>query len=218
MASYGALPRYGPSCRQSGACRIALVCRECGTRRVCFAWSRERIPSIVSVNSLPDYPLVVNVAMARREALANWAGQAIYVAAGEFVAAIALIMLFGIIGQQFRRAAGTEHRVAPHRGGGADERAAAARLCGAASDWLWSRTAYLRFVSITAGTAMIGPNDRPYVGRQRWEMVQSIRTTRDGVITRQTWRPGDRSTIFATNASAVTKAASCLGQRQSGVR
>src|SRR5262249_18580071 len=41
-----------------------------------------------------------------------------------------------------------------------------------ASDWLWEQDAELRFVSITPGTPMIGPSDKPYVGRRRWEIVE----------------------------------------------
>jgi PAS domain S-box-containing protein len=131
------------------------------------------IPSIVSVNPLPDYPLVMNVAMPRREALAHWAEQAIYVAAGEFVAAIALVMLFAIIGRQFRR---QQQQNAELQRTAEVARTNERRLrdyAELASDWFWEQDSDLRFVSITAGTAMIGPNDRPYVGRRRWEMVDS---------------------------------------------
>ncbi len=131
------------------------------------------IPSIVSVNPLADYPLVVNVAIPRREALANWADQAIYVAAGELVAALAFIMLFGIIGRQFRR---QQEQNAELQRTAEVARTNALRLrdyAELASDWFWEQDSELRFVSITAGTPMIGPDDKPYVGRRRWEMVES---------------------------------------------
>ena len=177
------------------------------------------IPSIVSVNPLPDYPLVMNVAMPRREALAHWAEQAIYVAAGEFVAAIALVMLFAIIGRQFRR---QQQQNAELQRTAEVARTNERRLrdyAELASDWFWEQDSDLRFVSITAGTAMIGPNDRPYVGRRRWEMVQLGSGRRE--MAGSQGRPGGQATVprFSLRSHRQRrKAASCLGQRQSGVR
>jgi signal transduction histidine kinase len=129
--------------------------------------------SIVSVNALARYPLIVNVAIPQHEALATWRWHAGYVAAAEIIAAAAFIMLFRIIGrqvdQQERQKAELE-RIAEVA------RTNALRLhdyAEMASDWLWEQDADLRFVSITTGSAMVGPDDQPFVGRRRWEMPET---------------------------------------------
>jgi signal transduction histidine kinase len=132
---------------------------------------RSGVPSIVSVNPLVRYPLVMDVAMPRSDAMAGWRRQAVYVAAGESIAAVAFIMLFRIIGRQFRR---QETQNAELQRTAEAARTNELRLrdfAEMASDWLWEQDAELRFVSITAGSPMIGPDDKPYVGKRRWEMV-----------------------------------------------
>ncbi|HEY7576817.1 MAG TPA: ATP-binding protein [Acetobacteraceae bacterium] len=128
-------------------------------------------PSFVAVNALQDYPLVINVAIKQAQALATWRQQTIMVAAGEVVAASALIMLFWLLGRQFRQQ--QRHNAVLTRTAEA-ARNSELRLrdyAEMASDWFWEQDAGLRFISITPGTPMIGPNDTPYVGRRRWEMV-----------------------------------------------
>ena len=134
---------------------------------------RSRIPSIVSVNPLRDYPLAIDVSITQADALETWRQQSLLIAFVELIAATAFIMLFAVICQQFRRqeAQNTElQRTA------AAARTSEVRLrdyAEMASDWLWEQDADLRFVSITAGTPMIGPNDEPYVGKRRWDMIES---------------------------------------------
>ena len=134
---------------------------------------RSGVPSIVSVNPLTNYELVIDASMHEQDALATWRQQLLYVMAGEFVAAFAFIMLFRIVGLQFRK---QEQQNAALQQMTEATRISEARLrdyAKMASDWFWEQDAELRFVSITAGTPMIGPNDRPYVGKRRWEMVES---------------------------------------------
>ncbi len=131
------------------------------------------MPSIIAVNVLQHYPLVIDVSMYQYDALATWRQQVIYVVAGEFAAAATFILLFWVIGRQFRRQA--------QQNAVLSRTAEAARLgerrlrdyAEMASDWFWEQDADLRFVSITPGTPMIGPDDTPFVGRRRWEMLAS---------------------------------------------
>jgi PAS domain S-box-containing protein len=130
-------------------------------------------PSIVSVNPLPHYPLVINVAMTEYDALAAWRQQFVYVAGGELVAATAFILLFWIIGRQSRR---QEQQNSLLQRTAEAARTSEARLrdyAEMASDWFWEQDAELRFVSITPGTPLIGPNDRAFVGRRRWDVIGS---------------------------------------------
>jgi len=132
---------------------------------------RSGIPSIVSVHSLRDYPLAIDVAIKEQDALAPWRQQLVYVAGGASVAIVAFILLFWVVGQQFRRQ--EAHNTVLLRTAEA-ARTGELRLrdyAEMASDWFWEQDAELRFVSITAGTPMIGPSDLPFVGRRRWEMV-----------------------------------------------
>ena len=134
---------------------------------------RRGTPSIISVNPLTKYDLVVDVSMRQSDALATWRQQFIFVASGEFVAAVAFIMLFWVVGRQFRRQ--QQHNAELQRMT-ETARTSEARLrdyAEMASDWFWEQDTDLRFVSITAGTPMIGPNDKPYAGKRRWEMVDS---------------------------------------------
>ena len=132
---------------------------------------RTGTPSIVSVNPLRRYPLVIDVAISRSEVLAGWIEEAGCIVCGEFVASIAFVMLFWIIDRQFRRQ--EQQNVEQYRIAEA-ARTNALRLrdyAEMASDWFWEQDAELRFVSITAGTPMIGPDDTPYVGKRRWEIL-----------------------------------------------
>jgi len=128
-------------------------------------------PSFVSVNALKDYPLVINVAVRQAEALAIWRQQAALVIVSEVVASSAFIMLFWLLGRQFRRQQRQNAALSRAAEAARNSEARLRDYAEMASDWLWEQDAELCFVSITPGTPMIGPNDKPYIGRRRWEMV-----------------------------------------------
>ncbi len=138
-------------------------------------------PSFVSVNALKDYPLAINVAVKQAEALATWRHQAELMIAGEVVVSSAFIMLFWLLGRQFRRQQRQNAILSRTAEVARNSELRLRDYAEMASDWLWEQDAELRFVSITPGTPMIGPNDKPYVGRRRWEMA-------DGDTDDEPWR------------------------------
>jgi PAS domain S-box-containing protein len=130
-------------------------------------------PSFVSVNALKDYPLAINVAVRQTEALATWRQQTVLVIIGAVVACSALLMLFWLLGRQFRRQQEQNAVLTRTAEVARNSELRLRNYAEMASDWLWEQDADLRFVSITPGTPMIGPNDKPYVGRRRWEIVEA---------------------------------------------
>jgi two-component system cell cycle sensor histidine kinase PleC len=129
-------------------------------------------PSFVSVKALEDYPLAINVAVRQYEALATWRQQTVLVIAGEVVASAAFIMLFWLLGRQFRQQRQQNTVLSQTAEAARNSELRLRDYAEMASDWLWEQDAQLRFVSITPGTPMIGPNDKPYVGRRRWDIVE----------------------------------------------
>ena len=63
------------------------------------------VPAIISVRPLHTWPLVVDVAVQEPEALAKWRRQAKIIGIGGIGVSCGFAVLFGVIGQQFRRKA-----------------------------------------------------------------------------------------------------------------
>ena len=93
-------------------------------------------------------------------------------AGGAFVAIVAFILLFWVVGRQFRRQEAQNAVVLRTAEAARTSELRLRDYAEMASDWFWEQDAELRFVSITAGTPMIGQSDLPFVGRRRWEMVE----------------------------------------------
>ena len=65
-------------------------------------------PRSVWVQRLRDFPLLIDVVLSTRAALAPWRHQAYYIAAGTFAVVATLCILFGLLSGQFRRVALSE--------------------------------------------------------------------------------------------------------------
>jgi diguanylate cyclase (GGDEF)-like protein/PAS domain S-box-containing protein len=61
------------------------------------------IPRLVAVRSLPDYPLVVNVAIVEATALSNWQRRATLIGIGTLLAVFCSVFLLKQLSKQFRR-------------------------------------------------------------------------------------------------------------------
>jgi signal transduction histidine kinase/CheY-like chemotaxis protein len=61
------------------------------------------ITRVVSVHPLRDYPLVVDVTIAEHAALAHWRRQSTFIGVGAFCAVLGLVLLFWVLGRQFRQ-------------------------------------------------------------------------------------------------------------------
>jgi signal transduction histidine kinase len=170
LARYPDMARYaGKAVRRGSRWYAALAA---GGGQYVSAGLSSGIPSIVSVHPLANYPLVIDVAMPRNKVLATCTRQAAYISAGALVAAGAFIMLFRIIDRQFRRQKEQNAELQRTAEMARTNELRLGDFAAMASDWFWEQDAELRFVSITPGTPMIGPDDKPYVGRRRWEMVE----------------------------------------------
>jgi signal transduction histidine kinase/CheY-like chemotaxis protein len=69
-------------------------------------------PQFVAVQPLKDYPLVVDIAVSRDTALAEWWHEAIAIVLGTLAIILAIILLFHVLAKQFQRLATSEHTLA----------------------------------------------------------------------------------------------------------
>jgi PAS domain S-box-containing protein len=131
--------------------------------------------SIVSVNPLRDYPLVIDVSIHDDDVLAIWWRQAAYTTAAEVMLAGAFVALFGMIARQMRRQGA--HYAAISRTADA-LRESESRLrdfAELASDWFWEQDAELRFTKVGVATPLHAIDDRTHIGKRRWELNDTSR-------------------------------------------
>lgn len=124
----------------------------------------EHRPVIVSATPVPGYGLVVDMVVVTDVALAAWRKQAITVGLAALASAVGIIVLFAVIGRQFR---GLQRATDALR---ASER----RLRDFAqtgSEWFWEQDAALRFTWISTESPVLQPGDASYIGQTRWERV-----------------------------------------------
>ena len=69
-------------------------------------------PQFVAVQPLKDYPLVVDIAVSRETALAEWWHEAISIILGTLAIILAIILLFHVLAKQFQRLSASEHTLA----------------------------------------------------------------------------------------------------------
>ena len=128
-------------------------------------------PSLVSVHPLRNWPLVIDVSIQERVALAQWSYQAIFIACTAFGAATGLLVLFAVIVRQFSRQEAQNARLVRTA---AALRASEARIKDFAemsSDWLWEIDADLRFswASDNELLRQSGVPDR--IGKTPWDAM-----------------------------------------------
>jgi signal transduction histidine kinase len=128
-------------------------------------------PTIVTVHPLRDYPLVVNINMTRRTALASASQEIIEVVLVRTAAVIIFTALFCVISKLFR-----------HQENHARELASVAERLRASerrvrdfaeisSDWFWEQDADLRFRWLSNSALMNQAGGAPYAGATRWELA-----------------------------------------------
>jgi signal transduction histidine kinase/DNA-binding response OmpR family regulator len=69
-------------------------------------------PQFVAVQPLKDYPLVVDIAVSRDTALAEWWHETISIVLGTLAIILAIILLFHVLAKQFQRLAASEQTLA----------------------------------------------------------------------------------------------------------
>jgi PAS domain S-box-containing protein len=131
--------------------------------------------TVVSVNPLRDYPLVLDVSIHDADVLATWWRQATYTAGGAVILAGAFVALFWLTARQMRRQA--EQNAALSRTADAlrDSQGRLRDFAELASDWFWEQDAELRFVSVGLGTPLPTLHEPSHLGKRRWEIIDTSR-------------------------------------------
>ena len=119
---------------------------------------------LVAVTPLAAYPLVVNVSVQERVALAEWRHHALATGGIALAASCGLIVLFAVVGRQFRRQEENNRAL----------RASEIRLrdfAELASDWFWEMDAELRMVWASDSSPFVRREGvTGFVGRTRWDI------------------------------------------------
>jgi signal transduction histidine kinase len=129
--------------------------------------------AVVSVHPLGAWPLVIDVSMLEPVALAKWHKQATGIAIGGIAVSLGFAVLFGVIGQQFRRKAEQNARLAATA---AALRASEARVLDFAemsSDWLWELDAGLRFSWISDSPIIRAMGIPSRMGTPPWDALDA---------------------------------------------
>ena len=130
-----------------------------------------QVPGIVSVQPLTAWPLVIDVSMQDYFALTKWRNQALIIAAGGIGAALGFAVLFGVIGQQFRRSAERNSEL----GAVAEAlRATEARMLDfahMAADFFWEVDAELRFSWVSDSPMTNAMQIPQHIGLKPWEAL-----------------------------------------------
>lgn len=132
-------------------------------------------PTIVSVHPLADFPLVIEIALRERAALAPWVGLMRVIMIQSVVAAAALIALFAVIVRQFKTQAAQTAALAGTAVALGDSEQRLREFAELASDWFWEQDAELRF-SWTSPTSPAHRLGLTSDGRTRWEQVGALPT------------------------------------------
>jgi PAS domain S-box-containing protein len=131
--------------------------------------------AVVAVEPLHAWPLVVDVAIPEPLALSGWRNQAAVIAVGGAVASLGLAVLFGVIGQQFRRKAEQNERlseIARALRASEDRMLDFAHM---AADFFWEADDELRF-SYVSDSAMIRAMQVPQrLGMTPWDALGANR-------------------------------------------
>jgi signal transduction histidine kinase len=129
--------------------------------------------AVVSVHPLGAWPLVIDVSMLEPVALAEWHNQATGIALGGVAVSSGFAVLFGVIGQQFRRKAEQNAKLAATA---AALRASEARVLDFAemsSDWLWELDAGLHFSWISDSRVVRAMGIPPRMGMLPWDALSA---------------------------------------------
>ena len=135
-----------------------------------YRWSSDSASerSIVSVHPLADYPLVVNVNIEERVALAGWQWQVLALGVTTTIIAIGSVALFGVIATQFRRQEEQNVRLGETAAALRRSEATLKLFAEMSADWFWEQDAELRFAWQANVPLTSLPSD---VGKQRWDLA-----------------------------------------------
>ena len=130
------------------------------------------IPSVVAVNVVRDYPLVIDASVRGDDALASWRREALAIGGCVIGGVMVLAVLLFVIVRQLRRQGQHNAALLLTTGALVESERRLRDYAELASDWFWEQDADLRFVLITAGAPVSGRGGDPnYRGKTRWELA-----------------------------------------------
>jgi PAS domain S-box-containing protein len=129
------------------------------------------IERLLSFRRVGDLPLVVSVALAKDAVLEEWGAEAKLYGLGALIGAGGLLLLSGIVVQQFDR---QRRLIAALTAGKAAQRASEQRFCDfaeTASDWYWETDADHRFSYVSERIRILGIEPARMIGRRRTDLA-----------------------------------------------
>ncbi|HEX3501177.1 MAG TPA: cache domain-containing protein [Stellaceae bacterium] len=129
------------------------------------------IERLLSFRRVGELPLVVSVALAKDAVLEGWAGEAKLDGIGAFVGAAGLLLLTGVVVQQFDR---QRRLIAALTAGKAAQRASEERFrdfAETASDWYWETDAGHRFSYVSERIRTLGLEPEQMIGKRRTDLT-----------------------------------------------
>jgi signal transduction histidine kinase len=126
--------------------------------------------AVVAVQPLGAWPLVIDVSMQEQYALVKWRGQATLIAVGGLGAASGFAVLFGVIGQQFRRKAEQNTRLAAVAEALRASETRVLDFAQMSADWLWEFDKDLRFCWVSDSPMIRAMGLPQRMGMTPWEV------------------------------------------------
>ena len=128
-------------------------------------------PEIVSVHPLRAWPLVIDVSISEPVALARWQRQATIIALGGTAVSCGFAVLFGVIGQQFRRRAERTLQLSETAAALGAREARVLDFVRMSTDCLWELDAELRFSWASDSPMVHAMGIQERMGMTPWEAL-----------------------------------------------
>ena len=149
-------------------------------------------PALVSVHPLRAWPLVIDVSILDRVALAQWSVQATVIALGGLGAAAGLAVLFAVIVRQFRRQEEQNARLVQTADALRASETRVRDIAETSSDWFWELDDQMRFAWLS-DSKLLGEMNVPQssVGKTPWEAFGASphwAVLRDAMLARRPFR------------------------------
>jgi diguanylate cyclase (GGDEF)-like protein len=133
----------------------------------------DAVPSLVTVQPLRDYPLVIDVLMDRATIFADWRRQTVYIIALALAAALSISGMFWVLVRQFRWQARQNTRLEEAAISLSEGQQKLRSYAEMSVDWFWEQDTDFRFTRRTDTPFMTDSDD---TGMTRWELAGTAMT------------------------------------------
>jgi diguanylate cyclase (GGDEF)-like protein len=131
------------------------------------------VPSLVTVQPLRDYPLVIDVLMDEATIFADWRRQAVYILGFALAAGLSFSVLFWVLARQFRWQAMQNAKLEEAAICLSEGQQKLRSYAEMSVDWFWEQDADFRFARRTDIPFLTGSDD---TGMTRWELAGAAMT------------------------------------------